>query len=188
MYKGLYDCFAHWFNGGQVYFYSDPHFSDPEMQYIRKDYIGDEEQIKRINSRVSKRDTLVILGDIGDPTWVKKIRAGRKVLVMGNHDVGATKYKEYFDEVYEGALTIAEKVILSHEPIEVPGMFNIHGHTHGLPLHPTDKSWNVCAENIDYIPICWKEIVKSGMIGDTLSIHRLAINKQKERSERIKEG
>ena len=55
MYKGLYDCFKHWFHGGQVYFYSDPHFSDAEMQYLRKNYIGDDEQIKRINAKIGKK-------------------------------------------------------------------------------------------------------------------------------------
>ena len=114
MYKNLYDQFAHWFHDGKgtVYFYSDPHFNDDEMKYLRKNYIGDEEQIKRINSKIGKYDTLVVLGDVGDIEWVRKIR-GYKVLVMGNHDMGATKYKrkvikEYFhanlytkEEVYE---------------------------------------------------------------------------------------
>ena len=94
MYKNLYDNFAHWFHDGRgtVYFYSDPHFNDPEMVHLRKNYIGDEEQIKRINSKIGKYDTLVVLGDVGDIEWVRKIR-GYKVLVMGNHDVGSTKYK-----------------------------------------------------------------------------------------------
>lgn len=93
MYKSLYDCFAHWFNNGrgQVYFYSDPHFSDEEMKHLRANYIGDEEQVKRINSKIGKCDTLVILGDVGNTDWVRKIR-GRKILVMGNHDSGASNY------------------------------------------------------------------------------------------------
>lgn len=94
MYKNLYDNFAHWFHDGRgtVYFYSDPHFNDSEMVHLRQNYIGDEEQIKRINSKIGKYDTLVVLGDVGDIEWVRKIR-GYKVLVMGNHDAGATNYK-----------------------------------------------------------------------------------------------
>ena len=94
MYKHLYDQFAHWFHDGKgtVYFYSDPHFNDDEMKHLRKNYIGDDEQVRRINSKIGKYDTLVILGDVGDIEWVRKIR-GYKVLVMGNHDKGATKYK-----------------------------------------------------------------------------------------------
>lgn len=94
MFKNLYDNFAHWFHDdrGTIYFYSDPHFNDPEVVNLRKNYIGDEEQVKRINSKIGKYDTLVVLGDVGDVEWVRKIR-GYKVLVMGNHDAGATNYK-----------------------------------------------------------------------------------------------
>ena len=94
MHKSLYDRFAHWFNNdrGQVYFYSDPHFSDEEMKYLRTNYISDEEQVKRINAKIGKYDTIVILGDVGNTDWVRKIR-GRKVLVMGNHDSGASNYQ-----------------------------------------------------------------------------------------------
>jgi calcineurin-like phosphoesterase family protein len=112
MFKNLYDNFAHWFHDGRgtVYFYSDPHFNDPEMVHLRKNYIGDEEQIKRINSKIGKYDTLVVLGDVGDIEWVKKIR-GYKVLVMGNHDVGATKYKrKVIKEGFNGFLYTKEEV------------------------------------------------------------------------------
>jgi calcineurin-like phosphoesterase family protein len=112
MFKNLYDNFAHWFHDGRgtVYFYSDPHFNDPEMVQLRKNYIGDEEQIKRINSKIGKYDTLVILGDVGDIEWVRKIR-GYKVLVMGNHDKGATKYKrKVIKEGFNGFLYSKEEV------------------------------------------------------------------------------
>lgn len=96
MYKGLYNTFKHWYDGGQVYFYADPHFGDEDMKYIRKNYIGDEEQIKHINSKVGKKDTLVILGDIGDIKCVQKLK-GRKILICGNHDMGATKYQRHME-------------------------------------------------------------------------------------------
>lgn len=113
MYKNLYDNFAHWFHDGRgtVYFYSDPHFNDDEMKSLRKNYIGDEEQIKRINSKIGKYDTLVILGDIGDIEWVRKIR-GYKVLVMGNHDTGATNYKrQVATEIFHVFNTSKEEAI-----------------------------------------------------------------------------
>ena len=51
MKKHLYPIFAEkWLRGGNLYFYSDPHFADEEMKYLRKDYIGDDEQIRRIKS------------------------------------------------------------------------------------------------------------------------------------------
>ena len=94
MYKHLYDLFEHWFNQdkGQVFFYSDPHFGDEEMKYLRHNYIGDDEQVASINKRIGKYDTIVILGDIGDIEFIKKIR-GRKILIKGNHDAGASNYQ-----------------------------------------------------------------------------------------------
>ena len=85
----LYKPFEHWFHGGSVYFYSDPHFGDAEV--AKKRGISDAEQLKKINSVLNKNDTIVLCGDIGDTTWVRKIR-GYKVLIMGNHDKGRTKY------------------------------------------------------------------------------------------------
>ena len=131
MYKHLYDNFAHWFHKekGTVYFYSDPHFNDKEANYLRKDYIGDKEQVKRINSKIGKYDTLVILGDVGDIEWVRKIH-GYKVLIMGNHDQGATNYKRQvitdqfhiFNETREEAVKIMKEKYpnwkITAEPLE----------------------------------------------------------------------
>lgn len=181
--KWLYEKFSDWFHGGTIYFYSDPHFSDEEMKYLRKDYIGDEEQIKRINSRVGKKDTLVILGDVGDKEWVRKLK-GYKVLVMGNHDAGATTYKPYFDEVYEGALFISPKIVLTHEPIEYPYALNIHGHDHSHWECQDDLHWNMCAEHIGYTPISIQEIIKSGRLKNIPDIHRATVDRATERKEK----
>ena len=206
MFKNLYDNFAHWFHDGRgtVYFYSDPHFNDPEMVHLRKNYIGDEEQIKRINSKIGKYDTLVVLGDVGDIEWVRKIR-GYKVLVMGNHDAGATNYKRIktqilvesegirglkyvekdnhlFDEVYEGALMIAPNIILSHEPVEFPYAKNIAGHDHANKYNGTI---NVCAEHIDYTPVPLKTLVEKGML-KAPDIHRETIDKAIDRKAKRK--
>lgn len=200
MFKGLYDNFKHWFRGGQVYFYSDPHFNDNEMRFLRKNYIGDEEQVSRINSKIGKCDTLVVLGDVGDIEWVSKVR-GYKVLVMGNHDAGASKYKretvlcdaedegahrsilgnwvrdnKLFDEVYEGALMISPKIILSHEPLIFPYALNIHGHDHSGWDVKDGLHLNVCAEHIDYTPVSLKNIIESGKLKDVPDIHRITID------------
>jgi calcineurin-like phosphoesterase family protein len=183
VFKHLYDCFAHWYHGGTIYFYSDPHFADPEMKGIRKGYIPDEEQIQRIRAKVGKNDTLIILGDIGDKEWLKKLR-GYKVLILGNHDVGATTYQEYADEVYEGALMISDKLILSHEPIDFPYALNIHGHCHALPHKYDDKHLNMCAEAIGYTPVPIKAIVEGGYLKSVVSIHRETIDTATERKQK----
>ena len=84
----VYEIFKEkWFNQS-VWLYSDPHFSEATVNYPT-----DEEQIKNINSCVGRKDTLIILGDVGNVECVKQLR-GYKVLIMGNHDTGASNYKK----------------------------------------------------------------------------------------------
>ncbi len=87
--KFLYPCFNNW--KGSIWFIADTHFNDADIKKYRN--ITDDELVKRINTRVSKNDTLVLLGDVGDLSYVQKLKAGYKVLIMGNHDSGISKYK-----------------------------------------------------------------------------------------------
>lgn len=89
----LYDKFKNWYiYGGTIWLYADPHFGDDETNKLRTNYIGDIEQVNRINSKIGKNDTIVFLGDIGDVWYIRLIR-GYKVLIKGNHDYGYTTYK-----------------------------------------------------------------------------------------------
>ena len=181
----LYPCFEYLKQFNTIWFYSDPHFSDPEMVHLRKNYIGDEEQIRRINSKVGKKDVIFILGDVGNIECVKKIK-GYKILVIGNHDHGKTIYQRVineegdnhlFDEVYTGVVALNDKIILSHEPIDLPFMFNIHGHDHSnMESRHDGLHLNVCAEHLDYYPISLAKLIKDGTFKDVLSIHRLTID------------
>ena len=175
MIESLYAPFQKWTETGTLWIYSDPHFADPEMVHLRKNYIGDDEQIMRINSKVGRKDTIVFLGDIGDEEKIRKIR-GYKVLIMGNHDKGATKYEELFDEVYSGPLFIAEKLLLSHEPISLPFAFNIHGHDHSNWDAGMKHHMNVCAEHIDYTPVNLTRELKRGLLSKVETIHRVTID------------
>ena len=197
----LYPCFKHLLQFNNIWLYSDPHFNDSDCLKMRVNYLGDEEQVKSINSIVGKKDCLIILGDIGDVSYIKKLR-GYKILVMGNHDSGASNYaretffgiidgvpvhndNHLFDEIYEGPVCIAEKIILSHEPIQVPGMLNIHGHTHSKVSQPKDENHLcVCAENIDYKPISLLPIIKNGRLSKIESIHRQTIDTATKRKQR----
>ena len=175
MIESLYAPFQKWTETGTLWIYSDPHFADPEMIHLRKNYIGDDEQIMRINSKVGRKDTIIFLGDIGDEEKIRKIR-GYKVLIMGNHDKGATKYEELFDEVYSGPLFIAEKLLLSHEPISLPFAFNIHGHDHSNWDAGMKNHMNVCAEHIDYTPVNLTRELKRGLLSKVETIHRVTID------------
>jgi calcineurin-like phosphoesterase family protein len=183
MKQHLYTIFAEkWLRGGAIYFYSDPHFADEEMKYLRKNYIGDDEQIRRIKSKIGKCDTLIILGDIGDPTPLKQIK-GYKVLICGNHDRGASYYEEYFNEVYTGPLFISDRILLSHEPVNLPFVLNIHGHDHAN-WEVRSNAFNMCAEQICYTPVSFKDIIKAGLLKDIPSIHRITVDNAIIRKEK----
>lgn len=224
---GLYKIFDHWHKEGTLYIYSDPHFDDVDLAAGLPNRPSAEEQVKMINSKVGKKDTIIILGDIVDIEPVKKIR-GYKVLIMGNHDSGRTNYERrvitqlfskekytkeqvldlmktmypncqysieerlqlgpffeasadnlLFDEVYEGPVMIGEKLILSHEPVDVPWAFNIHGHDHAGAKRKNHL--NVCADVIGYTPVNMNQFMKSGALSRVETIHRETIDKATER-------
>lgn len=159
MLNGLYDFAKKWSVNGGVYLYSDPHFDDSDCKIMDTNWPTPEEQVNNIKNIVHKNDTLVILGDIGNPKYLQDINA-YKVLVAGNHDKGAANYKDYFDELYYGPLFISKKILLSHEPINLPYVINIHGHIHNGKFHDEyQHSFNVAANIINYKPINLKHII-----------------------------
>ena len=235
---GLYDIFQErWGQSQSCYIYSDPHFSDEDLEHGIKNRPSDEEQIRRINAKAGRKDTLIILGDVGNIECVRKLRAGRKVLICGNHDLGATRYKRevvkeiydkdkmtreeaiadmqtkypgwkvwanedyafhspferwnvyadnmLFDEVYEGALIVGEKLILSHEPvIGLTWAMNLHGHVHDKRAKTDAYHMNCCSDVIGYEPINLTQKLKQGIAARVASIHRQTINKATERKAR----
>ena len=183
----LYDCFKHWAANGSVYIMSDTHFEDEDCQLMDPNWIGPKKQIEILNNKIHKNDTLILLGDIGNSEWVKMIK-GRKILITGNHDI-VHKYKDIFDEVYDGPLFIAPKILLSHEPIfGLQFCVNVHGHDHGGSMRYFDncgcKHVNVAANICGYAPINLKEEIKNGLISKTNNIHRITINRAAESSLR----
>ena len=243
----LYKCFQHWSADGSVYIYSDPHFEDSDCKTMDATWPAPAEQIAKINAKVHKGDTLIILGDIGNSEWIKQIKAGYKVLIAGNHDVGLTNYKktitheikeiftEYvddeekyeidvaierksfhkylyekypyakiniqeryefhspfhffdatiddnlFDEVYGGPLFIGEKILLSHEPIDIPFGLCIHGHCHSAKgLYDGGNKFNVCSNTIGFEPINLGKIIEYGYLKRVNDIHRITIDKASE--------
>ena len=229
---GLYKMFDHWHKEGTLYIYSDPHFDDAELAAGVANRPSAEEQVKMINAKVGKKDTIVFLGDIGNVEWIKKIR-GYKVLIMGNHDSGRTNYERQmttqffskelyikeqvldlmktvhpncrysveerkqlgsffevsadnmlFDEVYEGPVMIGEKLILSHEPVDIPWAFNIHGHIHDSKHKNDKRHFNVCSDAIGYVPINMNQWMKQGYLSHIENIHRTVIDKATERKKK----
>lgn len=108
MIKTLYEKFQPWSKNGSIYVFSDSHFSDSDCKLMDPNWITPEEQVNIINKLVHKSDTLILLGDVGDVEWIKKLKAGYKVLITGNHDSGAENYKRKKDEHLRNNRTIEE--------------------------------------------------------------------------------
>ena len=180
MIQTLYEPFRHWSDGGSIFIISDLHFVDENCILMDPDWIKPEKQIEIINRMVGKNDTFICLGDVGDKKYIPLIKANRKVLLLGNHDARGA-YKDVFDEVYSGPLFIAEKILLSHEPVYgLPWCLNIHGHDHNNAEEYREdcKHINLAANVCDYTPVNLGKLIKSGVLSDIKSIHRYAIEKR----------
>lgn len=126
--------------------------------------------ITRHNSVVGPEDKVYFLGDAAITKTALPLLDqfnGRKTLIAGNHDIFNTKeYLRYFDNV-RGCRVLTSKtkknIILSHIPISIEnrGRFalNVHGHLH-TNLMSDPFFFNVCVENIDYIPFDVDNIFK----------------------------
>lgn len=180
----LYKSFERWYRGGTIWVYSDPHFGDPDQKTMDYLWPDDNEQVRLINYNLSKNDTIIFLGDIGDASYIEKIK-GYKVLIMGNHDKGASNYS-MFNEVYEGPLMINDHVLLSHEPIDMGFGINIHGHDHGdmTFFHFNCVNINVCSNIVDFKKQRLDNLLNSI---DYVDVHRLTIDKaiNRKRTKRV---
>lgn len=125
------------------------------------------------NGRVSDDDRVFLLGDIGDPNILRKLK-GNIIIILGNHD-DYDKVKAVTDSMPERMIEICRWPImdgalwLSHAPIgfmppQIPYL-NIHAHTHSFSYGLLGKDWGngnryFCAsvEQIGYTPISIDEI------------------------------
>ena len=225
LYELFQERWGHFQTGWMI---SDTHFGDEDLK-AGMGRPSDEEIVKSINSKVGKNDLLIHMGDVGNIEYVRQLK-GYKVLIMGNHDLGASNYKRQyiykdynnqawtleraiadmrerypgwkiayqqtsigwitctadnllFDEVYEGALMIGEKLILSHEPVEIPWAFNIHGHNHQGNVK-TGNHLNVCADVVGYVPVSLNKFLKDGFMSKIQTIHRVCIDNAIERKKK----
>ena len=72
---------------------------------------------------------------------------------------------------------IGEKIVLSHEPIDIPFALNIHGHVHDKRAKTDKRHLNVCSDVINYTPINFNQLMKSGPTAKIDTIHRVTIDK-----------
>lgn len=187
MIKSLYPIFQHWSEKGSVYIISDTHFDDIDREYMGYN-ITEKEQISILKQFCHKNDTLIHLGDVGNPEWLNELKC-YKVLIMGNHDQSVEKFKTYFNEIYSGPLMVAEKLLLSHEPICLESSmirkaiaFNVHGHDHSGEYYD-DYHLNLVPNVFGYFPLNLKQIIDEGLLKNILSIHRQIIDEARKKKE-----
>lgn len=236
---GVYDIFNNIFEEFQtIWLISDTHFGEQDLKENFPKRPSDEDLVKKINSCAGKNDLVIFLGDCGDISYIKKIRAN-KWLIKGNHDKGKTHYqrvfwKEKFDKeifatkaqakeemnklhpnyftyfiderftftspftywyiigdnrlfdyVFEGPVILGEKLILSHEPINVSWAYNIHGHNHEK-VPSADNGLNICLDAFDYNLLNLNKFLKEGHTSNIQTLHKTIINKQTQKAKRRK--
>ena len=183
MIKSLYPIFQKWCEHGSIYIISDTHFDDDDCKYMDSNWITLQEHMKILKDDIKKNDTLIHLGDVGRADYLDELKC-YKVLITGNHDV-LSKIASHFDEIFTGPLFIADRILLSHEPIEGLEDFcwNIHGHDHDgskFRRHHTNLAANV----YNYKVFNLGANIKGGLISQIENYHRRTIDKATEKKEK----
>lgn len=172
----------------ETFFIADLHFGHKKIIEFEKEHRPfatieehNEELIKRWNEKVTKNDSVWVLGDFcfGKQNLEIADRLnGTKRLVMGNHDMyPAADYLKYFTRVC-GVVEFSG-MILSHIPVHENQLerytHNIHGHLHSKKVYKKifyynkemkmkqledNRYINVSVEQINLTPISFGEIQK----------------------------
>jgi calcineurin-like phosphoesterase family protein len=140
-----------------------------------------EAMIELWNSRVTKADSVYILGDFAfskNPLQVNELLQqlkGKKYLLRGNHDkfVDNPEFNSgLFEWIkdYHRMTENKQRLILCHYPIAVwdcshRGAIHLYGHVHrdGFERHPQlyylENAYNACVSINNYIPCTLEEII-----------------------------
>lgn len=171
----LYPCFKHWLKYDSIWIISDTHFDDEDCKYMDLNWITPEEHIQILKKELNKQTVLIHLGDVGNPFYLDEIKS-YKVLISGNHDrIG--EMKNHFDEIYTGPLFIADRLLLSHEPLIGMEDFccNIHGHDHeGTFRH---NHINLASNVYHFRLFNLGASIKGGLLSQIENYHRRTIEK-----------
>lgn len=144
MIESLYKPFQKWSEKGAVWIFSDPHFDDEDLVNVYDDRPSADELVRRINSKVGKCDTLICLGDVGALSYVPFLK-GYKVLVMGNHDSGASNYQRHiFKQKFDKGLFQKHEALDEMKRLYPNCVYSIIDSYDSLDNSPC---WEVCADN-----------------------------------------
>ena len=179
MINSLYKEYAdRWSSTGSVYIISDTHFDDSDCKLMDPNWISPQEHMQIIKADVHRNDTLIHLGDVGDAAYLDELKC-HKVLITGNHDV-LSKVASHFDEVYTGPLFIADRLVLSHEPLSGLEDFamNLHGHDHNGTFRHNHVNLASNVYKFRLFPL--GPMIKGGLLSQIPNYHRITIDKATE--------
>lgn len=168
----------------KTYFISDLHFSHKNIiLYEKRPFLSVEEMnqelITKWNKKVTKEDTVFVLGDFSFDSDILKTEEffkslnGEKIFIKGNHDdprhistwlKNASKMTDYKRIKLEG-----KDIIMSHYPFNIwdqshRGSISLHGHVHSKHLFiPSKNQYNVSCEILGYEPCTLDEVIKKNI-------------------------
>lgn len=149
------------------YYTADTHFNHKNIiKYSIRPFKSVEEMnttmIKNWNNMIKSNDTVYHLGDVGfgDISQILNKLNGKIILIKGNHEGPALKYKNRFERIYDlHEIRIGDNIslIMCHYALRVwnKSHFNswhIFGHSHGT-LPPIGKTWDVGVDYNNFQPI-----------------------------------
>jgi len=163
-----------------IHFSADLHFLHPKIVNMCNRPITIEEHddwlIDRINSKVGKKDTFYILGDVSMANKEKTEKLlgrvnGNKILIIGNHDnniLTSTRFSEIKlikDFNFNSLLYPNIHIVLCHYPFaswnrKTNGAMHLHGHCHGrLDNSINGLSFDIGVDANNYYPLNLEEVL-----------------------------
>lgn len=167
-----------------IFFISDTHFGHantfklfkredgtPLREFDSIEHMNDT-MVERWNSVVGPYDRVYHCGDVViRKEFLEVLRRcnGKKVLIMGNHDIfGHAAYLEHFEDIRAYKVMPEHGIIASHIPVYGDALSerfgtNIHGHLHANHVMRDgvrdSRYVNVSVEQINYTPVSLDEVL-----------------------------
>lgn len=168
-----------------AFFTSDLHFGRKNIiAFCQRHFASvenmDNALIRAWNARVTTSDTVYVLGDFTFESGVKSKTmlsrlAGRKILILGNHDRSNHWASEGWDEVHDALLMEVgnTRFYLHHYPLwDWPGKWygvvHLYGHVHGN-MEPLPGSMDVGVDTWGGVPVALEEVLQAVVPFDSQS-------------------
>ena len=161
-----------------IFFTADNHYQHEKIiKLCSRPYNSveemDEALIKNWNNRVSRKDTVYIIGDFAYKNHgrFQQQLNGKKILIRGNHDRMSQEQLRNFTEVHDLLDRVIDntEVIMCHYAMRTwnhsfnGSSFHVYGHSHQrLPEYDDVRSCDVGVDGWEYSPIPW-EVLKDKM-------------------------